>query len=227
MIDLANVDLSTLEARMVTDLGTLVLGFRPDKAPAHVRNFLKLSQEGFYDGVAFHRVMKNFMIQGGCPNTREGAGGVPGTGDPGYRIHAEFNDLPHERGALSMARSRDPNSAGCQFFIVHGEHERVGFLDGQYTVFGRVLEGLDVLDAIANVDCDFGPGGERSKPRQRVGIRSIEVFVSDRPPELEAPQRAAAAPPPAAHDDAEAVAEDGLEDAAGEVAGADDGGDAE
>ena len=173
MIDLENADLASLEAVMDTDFGTMRIGFRPDHAPGHVRNFLKLAQDGFYDGLAFHRIVKNFMIQGGCPNTREGARGTPGTGGPGYQIAAEFNDLPHVRGALSMARSANPNSAGSQFFIVHAEH--VASLDGSYTVFGQVRDGLDVLDAIASVDVDFGSGGERSKPKKRVGIRSVRV----------------------------------------------------
>ena len=177
MIDLDQTDLSTLEARLVTDLGTMTIAFRPDKAPGHVRNFLKLAQDGFFDGLAFHRVMKNFMVQGGCPNTREGSRGVPGTGGPGWSVHAEFNDLPHERGVLSMARSSDPNSAGSQFFVVHADH--ADFLDGQYTVFGKLVEGLDVLDAIANVECDFGGGGERSRPKQRIGIRSVDVVTAE------------------------------------------------
>ena len=120
--------------------------FWPDVAPNHVRNFLKLAQSGFYDGTAFHRVIKNFMIQGGCPNTKEGATGEPGTGDPGYRIPAEFNDVKHVRGILSMARSSDPNSAGCQFFVMHGEAPG---LNGQYTAFGQLESGLETLDKIA------------------------------------------------------------------------------
>ncbi|GAB4149128.1 MAG: peptidylprolyl isomerase [Planctomycetota bacterium] len=173
MIDLNHTDLSTLEAAMKTSKGEMVFSFFPDKAPNHVRNFLKLSQEGFYDGLAFHRVIRNFMIQGGCPNTKKGATGRPGTGGPGHRLQAEFNDERHVRGVLSMARSQDPNSAGSQFFIVHGEH--ADFLDGQYTAFGRVEEGLDVLDEIAAVECDFGPSGERSVPKERVEIERIEI----------------------------------------------------
>jgi peptidyl-prolyl cis-trans isomerase B (cyclophilin B) len=98
---------------------------------------------------------------------------MPGTGGPGYQLPAEFNDVPHTRGVLSMARARDPNSAGSQFFIVHGD--QASFLDGQYTVFGKVEEGLDVLDAIASVECDFGSSGERSKPKERVEIRGVEL----------------------------------------------------
>lgn len=180
MIDLENVDLATLEATMETDKGTMVIGFYPEKAPGHVRNFAKLAQDGFYDGLAFHRIIKGFMIQGGCPHTREGAAGHPGTGGPGYQIDAEFSDLPHKRGVLSMARSSDPNSAGSQFFIVHGEHVKP--LDGQYTVFGHLREGLDVLDEIASVEVTFG-GGEQSKPVERVGIERVSLRVAEAPQE--------------------------------------------
>jgi peptidyl-prolyl cis-trans isomerase B (cyclophilin B) len=113
------------------------------------------------------------MVQTGCPHSKKGAVGMPGTGGPGYQLPAEFNDVPHTRGVLSMARARDPNSAGSQFFIVHGD--QASFLDGQYTVFGKVEEGLDVLDAIASVECDFGSSGERSKPKERVEIRGVEL----------------------------------------------------
>ena len=173
MIDLENTELSTLEAVLDTDKGTMVVTFFPDKAPGHVRNFLELAQQGFYDGTAFHRVIRNFMVQGGCPNTKPGATGTPGTGNPGHKIQAEFNDTPHTRGVLSMARSADPNSAGSQFFIVHAE--QASHLDGQYTVFGRVSRGLDVLDEIAGVEVDFGPTGERSAPSERIEVRRIAV----------------------------------------------------
>ncbi|MGE0143315.1 MAG: peptidylprolyl isomerase [Planctomycetota bacterium] len=171
------LDLSRARARIVTDLGTLVIGFHADRAPGHVQSFCRLTQDGFYDGLAFHRVVRNFVVQGGCPNTRDGANGVPGTGGPGFRLPAEFNDLPHVRGVVSMARSADPNSAGSQFFIVQAD--ALPSLDGKYTVFGRVVEGLDVLDAIAAVDCEFGPGGERSVPKSRIGIRSVELFEGE------------------------------------------------
>ncbi len=172
-MDLDTLDASTIEAVLVTDKGHLVVTFFPEQAPRHVKSFLTLAQNGFYNGVAFHRVMRNFMVQTGCPNSKRGATGMPGTGGPGFQLPAEFNDIPHTRGILSMARARDPNSAGSQFFIVHGDH--ASFLDGQYTVFGRVEEGLDVLDAIASVECDFGAAGERSKPKERVEIRGIEL----------------------------------------------------
>lgn len=174
MIDLDQTELQTLEAVLATSKGAMVLTFFPDKAPQHVRNFLRLAQDGFYDGLAFHRVIRNFMVQGGCPHTRAGATGMPGTGrPPGPPLRAEFNDVPHTRGVLSMARGRDPNSAGSQFFVVHAEH--AAHLDGQYTVFGKVEAGLDVLDAIAGAECEFGADGERSVPRERIEIQNIEV----------------------------------------------------
>ncbi len=172
-MDLPQTDPSTIEAALVTDKGTMVVTFFPEQAPRHVRSFLELAQQGFYDGIAFHRIVRNFMIQTGCPNSKLGAAGQPGTGGPGFRLPAEFSDLPHTRGTLSMARAQDPNSAGSQFFIVHGDH--AAFLDGQYTVFGKVEEGLDVLDQIANLECEFGPGGEKSTPLERVEIKRIEL----------------------------------------------------
>jgi peptidyl-prolyl cis-trans isomerase B (cyclophilin B) len=171
-MDLETTDHATIEATLVTDKGSMVVTFFPELAPKHVESFLTLAEKGFYNGVSFHRIVRNFMIQTGCPNSKDGATGQPGTGGPGYNLPAEFNDLHHERGILSMARSQDPNSAGSQFFIVHGE---AAFLDGQYTVFGKVEEGLEVLDAIASIECDFGPGGEKSSPQERVEIQGIEL----------------------------------------------------
>lgn len=173
-LDLDKTDLARLEAAMETDKGTLVIRFYPDVAPGHVRNFCDLAQKGFYDGTAFHRVIKNFMIQGGCPNTKAGAKGIPGTGGPGHKVRAEFNDKPHKRGVLSMARSADPNSAGSQFFVVHADHAT--HLDRNYTAFGEVKTGLEVLDAIATVECGFSASGERSQPKQRIGIKTVRVY---------------------------------------------------
>jgi peptidyl-prolyl cis-trans isomerase B (cyclophilin B) len=173
MIDLETTDLSTLEAVLTTDKGEMVVGFFPEAAPGHVKNFLSLAQNGFYDGLAFHRIVRNFMIQGGCPHSKQGAKGQPGTGDPGYKLPAEFSDIPHTRGVLSAARARDPNSAGSQFFVVHADH--ADLLDGQYKVFGRVEDGLDVLDAIASIECEIGPGGEKSVTKERVEIQRIEL----------------------------------------------------
>lgn len=172
-MDLEQTDPATIEAAIQTDKGTMVVTFFPEQAPKHVQSFLKLAKQGFYNGIAIHRIVRNFMIQTGCPNSKKGAKGQPGTGGPGYQLPAEFNDIPHTRGILSMARSQDPNSAGSQFFIVHSQH--ADFLDGNYTVFGKVEDGLDVLDTIASIDCDFGPGGERSKPKERVEIKGIEL----------------------------------------------------
>lgn len=180
MIDLDNVNLDQVRAHIETDKGTMTVRFYPDDAPGHVRNFCDLAQRGFYDGLAFHRVVSNFMIQGGCPNTREGSKGMPGTGGPGHQIKAEFNDRPHKRGVLSMARSSNPDSAGSQFFIVHGAH--AASLDGKYTAFGEIVEGFDVLDAIATTEVDFGAGGERSRPVERQGIARVALeLVADAP----------------------------------------------
>lgn len=155
-----------------TSLGDITLGFWPDVAPKTVENFKKLARDGFYDGTAFHRIIKGFMIQGGCPNTKTGASGIPGTGDPGYKIKAEFNKKAHERGVISMARSSSPDSAGCQFFICHGA---APFLDGQYTAFGQLTAGDAVLEKIATVETKMSGGGERSTPVERVEVISISI----------------------------------------------------
>lgn len=155
-----------------TSYGEMTIAFWPDVAPKTVENFKKLAREGFYDGTAFHRIIKGFMIQGGCPNTREGATGMPGTGGPGWKVKAEFNDKSHKRGVISMARSNDPDSAGSQFFICHGDAK---FLDRQYTAFGELIAGEDVLDRIAGVPTKSGGGGEKSTPIDRVAIASIRI----------------------------------------------------
>jgi peptidyl-prolyl cis-trans isomerase B (cyclophilin B) len=165
MTDL-ELDPARLEAVIETDKGEMVVTFFPDKAPKTVQSFLSLASKQFYDGLKFHRVIKNFMIQTGCP---EGTG----TGGPGYTVPAEFNDTPHTRGTLSMARAGHPDSAGSQFFIVHGDH--ADHLDGRFTAFGRVTRGLEVLDAIAGTPCDFGPNGERSTPKQPIHMRRVSV----------------------------------------------------
>jgi peptidyl-prolyl cis-trans isomerase B (cyclophilin B) len=131
-----------------TNFGRIVLKFFPKLAPGHVKNFETLAGKGFYDNTTFHRVIPGFMIQGGDPNTKPGATGMPGTGGPGYTIPAEFNSTHHSRGILSMARSQDPNSAGSQFFITVND---ASSLDGQYTVFGQVVQGMDVVDKIVNL----------------------------------------------------------------------------
>jgi peptidyl-prolyl cis-trans isomerase B (cyclophilin B) len=158
-----------------TSYGDMTLAFWPDVAPKTVENFKKLARDGFYDGTAFHRIIKGFMIQGGCPNTKAGAKGMPGTGDPGYRLKAEFNAKPHVRGVISMARASDPNSAGCQFFICHGDAR---FLDKQYTAFGALIAGDDVLERIATVPTKSGGGGEKSTPVDRVEVTSIKIVAA-------------------------------------------------
>jgi peptidyl-prolyl cis-trans isomerase B (cyclophilin B) len=155
-----------------TSYGEMTIAFWPEVAPKTVENFKKLAREGFYDGTAFHRIIKGFMIQGGCPNTKAGASGMPGTGDPGYKIKAEFNDKSHVRGVISMARAAHPDSAGCQFFICHGDAK---FLDRQYTAFGQLIKGDDVLERIANVPTKSGGGGEKSTPIDRVAVESVKI----------------------------------------------------
>jgi peptidyl-prolyl cis-trans isomerase B (cyclophilin B) len=155
-----------------TSEGEMVAEFWPDVAPKTVENFKKLAKSGFYDGTAFHRVIKGFMIQGGDPLTKdESKQSRWGTGDPGYKIDAEFNKKSHERGVLSMARSQDPNSAGSQFFICHGAPK---FLDGQYTAFGKLLKGDDVLEKIATTKTLPG-----DRPEKRMNVESIKIVPAD------------------------------------------------
>ena len=124
-----------------TEYGTLTVELWNDVAPKHAANFIKLAEDGFYDGLTFHRIIPNYVIQGGCPHG-------DGTGGPGWTVKAEFNDRKHDKGVLSMARSSDPNSAGSQFFICLGR-EHCQHLDGQYTAFGNVIDGIEVVDQIA------------------------------------------------------------------------------
>ena len=156
-------------AVLKTSKGDMTVAFWPDVAPKTVENFMKLAREGFYDGTAFHRIIKGFMVQGGCPNTKAGKGGMPGTGGPGYTIKAEFNPKSHVRGVLSMARSSHPDSAGSQFFIVHGDAK---FLDRQYTAFGELIAGEDVLELIAGVPTS---GSEKSTPIERVSLEKVTI----------------------------------------------------
>jgi peptidyl-prolyl cis-trans isomerase B (cyclophilin B) len=154
-----------------TTEGEMVVKFWPDVAPKTVENFKKLAREGFYDGTAFHRIVKGFMIQGGDPLSKRDDERV-GTGGPGYKIKAEFNNNPHVRGVLSMARSQDPDSAGSQFFICLADAR---FLDRQYTAFGELVKGDDVLEKIGNTPTVRGGGGEQSKPTKRVGVESVTI----------------------------------------------------
>jgi peptidyl-prolyl cis-trans isomerase B (cyclophilin B) len=158
-IDGDSVAVITVEQEGVGKLGEIVLEFYPNKAPNHVRNFKWLANNKFYDGVVFHRVIKDFMIQGGDP-TGTGMGG------PNWTVEAEFNDTPHTKGILSMARSSDPNSAGSQFFICHGNPSH---LNGQYTAFGNTIKGLDVVDKIATTEV------QGSKPAKTVKMTSVRI----------------------------------------------------
>ncbi len=155
-----------------TTAGDMVIEFWPDVAPKTVENFKKLAKDGFYDGTAFHRVIKGFMIQGGDPLTKDASKeGAWGTGDPGYKIKAEFNDRSHTRGVISMARSQSPDSAGSQFFICHGNPS---FLDRQYTAFGKLIKGDDVLEKIATT-----PTHPPDRPNTRQGVESIKIVPAD------------------------------------------------
>ena len=156
-----------------TTYGDMTLALWPEVAPKTVENFKKLASEGFYNGTAFHRIIKGFMIQGGCPNTKKGESGMPGTGGPGFKIKAEFNAKSHVRGVISMARSAHPDSAGSQFFICHGDAK---FLDRQYTAFGELVSGDDVLERIATVPTK--PGGEKSTPIDRIEVTSVEIVAA-------------------------------------------------
>lgn len=158
--------------KIQTKFGDIALEFFPDAAPKTVENFKKLAGSGFYDGLVFHRIVPGFVIQGGDPLTKSVANKNRwGTGGPGWNVKAEFNKNKHSRGALSMARSSDPNSAGSQFFVVLKD---ANFLDGQYTVFGRVTSGMDVVDKIAALKTDSADA-----PVDYESARMIKVTVSD------------------------------------------------
>jgi peptidyl-prolyl cis-trans isomerase B (cyclophilin B) len=157
-----------------TTYGIIVIQLFPDVAPGHVDNFVRLANEGYYDGTTFHRVIPGFMIQGGDPNSKDddrsndGQGGHSANG-PNTFVNAEFSqDLTHKRGILSMARAQDPNSAGSQFFIVVADSN---FLDRQYSIFGEVIEGMDVVDKIVNVKKDSADN-PLEKITMKVTIRS-------------------------------------------------------
>ena len=139
------------EAVIETNFGNIKIKLLAEIAPETVRNFVTLATSNFYDGTLFHRVIPNFMIQGGDPNTKESDKSVWGQGGPGYNLKAEFNSRSHLRGIVSMARASDPDSAGSQFFIVTSDST---FLDRQYTVFGEVVEGLEIADKIVNLPRD-------------------------------------------------------------------------
>ena len=154
-------------ATIETNHGTITVELWDDVAPNHVKNFLDLGNDGFYDGLTFHRILPGFVIQGGCPKG-------DGTGGPGHNVAAEFNDRSHEKGVLSMARSGDPDSAGSQFFICLGR-EHCQHLDGEYTAFGAVVDGVDAVDAIAAVPVDAQSGRPTGDmPAMTGGIHSSE-----------------------------------------------------
>jgi cyclophilin family peptidyl-prolyl cis-trans isomerase len=138
-------------AVITTNHGRIVVKFFTDHAPNHANNFISLAESGFYDGVRFHRVIPGFMIQGGDPNSRDMPRDMHGTGGPGHTINAEFNEIPHTPGILSAARTSDPNSAGSQFFLMHKTSPH---LDRQYSVFGQVIEGMDVVETIVHLERD-------------------------------------------------------------------------
>jgi peptidyl-prolyl cis-trans isomerase B (cyclophilin B) len=153
----------TYTATINTTLGTVVVELHPKIAPGHVNSFVFLAREGYYNDVIFHRVIPGFMIQGGDPTGT-------GTGGPGYQLKAEFNKTKHTRGVLSAARSNNPNSAGSQFFLMHADSPH---LDGQYTAYGHITSGIEVVDKIANL-----PTGANDRPKTPPKITSIEITES-------------------------------------------------
>jgi len=183
LINLGNQSFAQSDDKLVilhTNLGKMVIEFFPNDAPNHVINFIKLSENGFYDGTIFHRVIPGFMIQGGDPNTKDGDKSTWGTGGPSNFVNAEFNTIKHNRGIVSMARSADPNSAGSQFFIVHKDSN---FLDEQYTAFGRIVteESFETLDKIASVET-----GDKDIPvnTDQVKITKAELVIRSDVPDL-------------------------------------------
>ena len=150
----------------IRKFGKVIVELYPEVAPITVDNFVKLANKGFYNGLTFHRIIKGFMIQGGCPKGN-------GTGGPGYEIKGEFsangvnNPLKHTRGVISMARASDPDSAGSQFFIMHQD---APYLDGQYAAFGKTISGIEVIDAVASVKTNY-----YDMPLERVIIDSIKI----------------------------------------------------
>jgi cyclophilin family peptidyl-prolyl cis-trans isomerase len=166
---MTSTDASGNEVAVIeTTLGDIELELQNDIAPGHVKNFKDLAEKEFYDGTTFHRVIPGFMIQGGDPNTKSDDRSTHGMGGPGYTIKAEFSSTPHTRGVLSMARSQDPDSAGSQFFVVVKDSS---FLDNQYTAFGRVTKGMEVVDKIVSV-----PRDSKDNPDEKVEIKSVKMI---------------------------------------------------
>ncbi len=216
------------ESRVIlkTSMGDLTLEFFPDRAPRTCEHFVKLARQGFYEGLTFHRILKGFIVQGGCPKG-------DGSGGPGFTLRAEFNETPHVKGSVSMARGADPHSAGSQFFICCGEAR---YLDHRYTAFARVVEGLDVVDKIAAAPVTENRWKEVSTPREPVFINRIVIegieFDAEEPaqpaqapgPQARAPQATpsgAAPPAPSGRvddDDDEPDVDDGPDDDSDEPA---------
>ncbi len=154
------------KAVISTSHGDMTVELWNDVAPHHVENFLKLGRDGFYDNLTFHRIIPEFVIQGGCPRG-------DGTGGPGWSVDAEFSSRPHQPGTLSMARSTDPNSAGSQFFICL-TRERCQHLDGEYTAFGQVTDGMDIVKALGGTDVDPRTGTPKGDPPKLLGIKPVD-----------------------------------------------------
>lgn len=161
-----------------TKFGDMEIKFLPDVAPKHMENFIKLAKSGFYDGTIFHRVIPGFMIQGGDPNTKDSLKkDAYGQGGPGYNVKAEFSELPHKRGVVSMARAQDPDSGGSQFFVVVEDSR---FLDRKYTIFGEVVKGIGVADKIVGqprVMCQTGTPNPPDKGPCDNPLERIEMTV--------------------------------------------------
>jgi peptidyl-prolyl cis-trans isomerase B (cyclophilin B) len=155
--------MSETKAIIETKFGNITLKFFPDVAPGHVKNFIDLAKKGLYDGTTFHRVIPGFMIQGGDPNSKDPNKSKHGQGGPGYTIKAEFNDKPHLRGTLSMARAGQPDSAGSQFFLCVKDSS---FLNKQYTVFGEVESGMEAVDKIVSQ-----PRDASDNPNDRIEMK--------------------------------------------------------
>lgn len=154
------------QVKLETSEGEITVELWEDVAPKHAENFLKLSRQGFYDGLTFHRILPGFVIQGGCPRG-------DGTGDPGWKVKAEFNKRKHEKGVLSMARSADPNSAGSQFFVCL-TRENCQHLDGQYTAFGKVVAGIEAVDKIAGTKLSDPRAGTPANPPRIIKVTVVE-----------------------------------------------------
>jgi peptidyl-prolyl cis-trans isomerase B (cyclophilin B) len=169
-------EIQTMEqttATIETKFGEINLKFFPEVAPNHVNSFIELARDGFYDGTTFHRIVPGFVIQGGDPNTKSDDRSRHGMGGPGFTLKAEFSKLPHKRGSVSMARAANPDSAGSQFFICVAD---APFLDGEYTIFGEVVEGMDVVDKIVSQ-----PKDQRDNPIERVEMKVKVVTPKERP----------------------------------------------